>query len=167
MKHNILIEASTLLMLVFGAACTPEEKEKEVEVIDKEALKAEIQAIESKFASAFNTRNADSLTYYADDAISYFAGQEPIEGVEAIHEHIKGELANFPEGATLNFETKEIYVTENGDHIAEIGQHTLMDSTGTLIQSGHYFSFFTKRDGRYVCIRDMANSVGVMHPDSL
>jgi ketosteroid isomerase-like protein len=164
MKNRIFTGVSFLMLLTFAAACT---QEKEVPAIDKEAIKSEIQAIENKFASAFNTRNADSITYYAEDAVSYFAGQEPIVGIDAILDHIGGELEEFPEGARITFETKEIYVTDNGDHVAEIGAHTLLDSSGAVIQSGHYFSFFAKRDGRYVCTRDMANSVGAMDRDSL
>ncbi len=167
MKKNMLIGVSAMLMLAFGVACTPQEKVKETRAINKDSLMVEIQAIENRFASAFNSRNADSVTYYADDAISYFAGQEPVVGVDAILDHIRGEVADFPEGATIHFETKEIYVTEDGSNIAEIGAHTLRDSTGAVIQSGHYFSFFARRDGRYVCTRDMANSVAVMAPDSL
>jgi hypothetical protein len=45
--------------------------------------------------------------------------------------------------------------------VAEIGAHQLVDSTGMVLQKGHYFSFFAKRDGKYVCTRDMANSVQV------
>lgn len=158
MKNKILSSGLLALILLFSFAC--QQKEEKV-TIDKEKIKAEIQQIEEQFALTYNTRNADHITYYAEDAISYFAGQEPIVGKDAIHQHIQDELMDFPEGAKISFETVEIYVTDDGDHVAEIGAHKLVDSTGTVLQTGHYMSFFAKRDGKYVCTRDMANSVQI------
>jgi len=160
MKIKVLIGWLLLVIMTLSTSCN--HKTKEVK-IDKEKIKAEIQAIEDRFALTYNNRDADSLTYYADDAISYFAGQMPILGKAAIHQHIQDELMDFPEGAKISFETIEIYVTDDGSHVAEIGKHMLVDSTGALLQMGHYFSFFAKRDGKYVCTRDMANSVVFEH----
>jgi ketosteroid isomerase-like protein len=158
MKNKILIVGLLVLILTPFLGFTQKEK---VIIIDKEKVKAEIQAIEDKFALTFNNRNADSITYYAEDAISYFPGQEPIAGITAIHQHIKNELIVFPEGATISFETLEIYVTNDGNNVAEFGAHKLVDSNGKVLQKGHYVSFFAKRNGRYVCVRDMANSVQI------
>jgi ketosteroid isomerase-like protein len=155
MKTRIVNSGLLAVLLIVSFACT---QKKEEPAIDKEKIKAEIQAIENKFASIYNTRNIDSLTYYADDAISYFAGQAPISGKAAIHEFITQELKDFPEGAKLSYETIEIYVADSGNTVAEIGAYKQTDSTGTVMQSGHYVSFFKKRDGRYVCTRDMSNS---------
>ncbi|MCK5169708.1 MAG: nuclear transport factor 2 family protein [Bacteroidales bacterium] len=158
MKNKILMGGFLMLTVTLSLAFT---QKKEKPTVDKDQVKSEIQAIEDHFALTFNNRNADSITYYAEDAISYFAGQEPIVGIDAIHQHIKDELMDFPEGAKISFETLEIYVTDDGNSVAEIGTHKLVDSTGIIIQKGHYVSFFAKRDGKYVCIRDMANSVQI------
>ena len=136
-------------------------QKKEGTIIDNDQVKAEIQAIEDNFALTYNNRNAGSLTYYAEDAVSYFDGLEPIVGKAAIHQHIEDELIDFPQGAKISFETLEIYVTDDGSHVAEIGAHKLVDSAGAVIQRGHFVSFFAKRDGKYVCTRDMANSVQI------
>ena len=156
MKNKILTGGLLAVMLTLSLACNQEKKET---VADNDQIKAEIQAIEDNFAMTFNNRNADSLTYYAEDAISYFSGLEPLVGIETIHRHIENEILDLPEGAKIYFETKEIYVTDDGNHVAEIGAHKLVDSTGVILQKGHYMSFFAKRDGKYVCTRDMANSV--------
>ena len=158
MKTRILTGGLLVIILTLFVACN---QEQEKTTIDKEQVKAEIQRIEDNFALTFNNRNADSLTYYAEDAISYFSGQEPIIGIDAIHQQIEDELIDFPIGGTISFETLEIYVTDDGNHVAEIGAHKLVDSTGLLLQKGHYVSFFAKRDGKYVCTRDMANSVQI------
>jgi len=155
MKNKTLIGGLLLVILTFSFSCT---QKKEETVIDKEKIKAEIQAIENHFASIYNTRSTDSLTYYADDAVSYFSGQKPIVGKEAIHQFIEEELKDFPLGAKLIYETMEIFVTDDGNNVAEIGAYKQVDSTGAIISNGHYFSFFAKRNGKYVCTRDMANS---------
>lgn len=155
MKNKIFkggLMAVTLLILI---SCN---QEKAKPVIDKEKVKAEIQEIENKFASVYTHRNVDSLTYYSDSAVSYFVGQEPIKGKDAIHRFIIEELKDFPKGAKIINETMEIYVTDDGNNVAEIGSYKRVDSTGKLLQNGHYFSFFAKRNGKYVCTRDMATS---------
>lgn len=156
MKTKILSGGLLMVILILLLACN---QEKKVTPPDNDKIKAEIQAIENHFAQTYNNRNASSITYYAEDAVSYFAGQEPISGKAAIHQHIQEELMDFPIGASISFETLEIYVADDGDHVAEIGAHKLVDSTGVVLQRGHYMSFFAKRDGKYVCTRDMANSV--------
>jgi ketosteroid isomerase-like protein len=155
MKTKILLGGLLGVILTLSLACN---QKKEETKIDKDQIKAEIQAIEDNFALTYNNRNVDSLTYYADDAISYFAGELPIVGKAAIHQHITNELKDFPEGARLSFKTIEIYVTGDGNNVAEIGEFKQVDSAGTLLHRGHYFSFFTKRNGKFVCTRDMTNS---------
>ena len=144
-----------MVIMALSLACSQKKEEK---IIDKEQIKAEIQAIEDRFASAYNNRNVDSITYYADSAISYFAGEKPIVGKAAIHQHIANELLDFPHGAKVSFKTIEIYVTADGNNVAEIGEFQQVDSIGTLLHRGHYFSFFAKRNGKFVCMRDMTNS---------
>jgi ketosteroid isomerase-like protein len=155
MKNKILMGGLLGVVMALSLACNQKKEEKS---IDKGQVKAEIQAIEDHFASAYNIRNVDSITYYADSAISYFAGEMPIVGKAAIHQHIANELLDFPKGAKVSFETIEIYVTGDGNNVAEIGAYKLVDSIGTLLHRGHYFSFFAKRNGKFVCMRDMTNS---------
>ena len=155
MKNKILMGGLILFILALTLACNQKNKEKS---IDKDKIKAEIQAIENDFALAYNNRNVESITYYADSAISYFAGEKPIVGKKAIHQHIANELQDFPEGAKVSFTTIEIYVTADGNNVAEIGEFKQVDSAGMLLHQGHYFSFFAKRNGKIVCMRDMTNS---------
>jgi len=155
MRNKILQAGFIGVILTLLLACN---QEKAKPVIDKEQIIAEIQAIETKFAEVYSHRNADSLTYYADSAVSYFVGQEPIVGKDAIHQFILEELKDFPEGAKIINETLEIYVSDNGNNVAEIGAYKRVDSTGKIMQNGHFFSFFAKRNGKYVCTRDMATA---------
>ena len=159
MKNKILM-GGLLLIFLLSVACNQKKEEPTpaAPAIDTEQVKAEIQAIENDFAEVYNTGNIDSLTYYADDATSYFSGKMPLVGKDAIHQSMKEELDNFVKGDKIAFETKEIYVTENGNHVMEIGAYKFVDSTGAKLRSGNYFSLFKKIDGKYKCIRDMGNS---------
>ena len=161
MKNKILIGGLLLFVLTLSVACNQKKEEPTAPVapaIDNEQVKAEIQGIEDAFAAVYNTGNIDSLTYYADDATSYFNGKMPLIGKEAIHQSMKEELANFTKGDKISFETKEVYVANDGKHVMEIGAYKFVDSTGAKLRSGNYFSLFEKRDGKYKCVRDMGNS---------
>ncbi|WP_281298309.1 YybH family protein [Flavobacterium limnophilum] len=160
MKKKILIKGLLLFLLTLSIACNQKKEEPTAAApaIDNEQIKAEIQAIENDFAAVYNTGNIDALTYYADDATSYFSGKMPLVGKEAIHQSMKEELGNFTKGDKISFETREVYVANDGKHVMEIGAYQFSDSTGTKLRSGNYFSLFEKRDGKYKCVRDMGNS---------
>ncbi len=159
MKNKVTMGLSFFVLVLLVISCNPKKTEPVEAVVDKEQIKREIQAIEDKFALIYTHRNADSLTYYADDAVSYFVGQEPLVGKAAIHQFINEELKDFPEGVKIVNTTLEVYVFEEGRNVGEIGEYKRIDSTGKILQSGHFFSFFAKRDGRYVCTRDMATAL--------
>lgn len=160
MKNKFLIGGLLLFVLTLSVSCNQKKEEPTATApaIDNEQIKTEIQAVEDAFAAVYNSGNIDSLSYYADDATSYFNGKMPLVGKEAIHQSIKEEVANFTKGDKISFETKEVYVTENGNHVVEIGAYKFSDSTGTKLRSGNYFSLFKKIDGKYKCVRDMGNS---------
>lgn len=159
MKNKTLMGGLLVVILTLSMACNQKKEETAAAPeVDKEQIKTEIQAIENVFADVYNTGNVDAVTYYADDATSYFDGKSPLVGKEAIHQSMKEELANFAKGDKISFETKEVYVANNGDHVMEIGAYKFVDSTGTKLRSGNYFSLFEKRNGKYLCIRDMGNS---------
>ncbi len=158
MKNKVLNGMVLAWLISLITACSPKQAEPVAVVIDKEQVKKEIQAIENKFAAIYTHRNIDSLTYYADDAVSYFVGQKPVAGKDSIHRFIQEELMYVPEGAKLINETLEIFVTGDGNNVAEVGAYKMVDSAGVILQNGHYFSFFAKRNGKYVCTRDMATS---------
>jgi ketosteroid isomerase-like protein len=160
MKNKILIGGLLVVLLSVSIACNQKKEETTpiAPVVDKEQIKAEIQAIEDNFASVYNTGNIDALTYYADDATSYFSGKMPLVGKDAIHQSIKEELENFQKGDKISFETKDVYIGEDKNLILEIGSFKFTDSMGVKLRSGNYFSLFEKRDGKYFCIRDMGNS---------
>lgn len=157
MKKKILKGGLVLLIISLFFGCN-EKKEAPMATVDKDAIKTEIQAMEDAFAVAYNARNVDDIKYYADDAISFSNEKKPLEGKAAIHESIREDLMTFPKSAAISFETKEVHVANDGNQVVEIGGYTVVDSTNTKMMSGNFISLFEKRDGKYICIRDMANS---------
>jgi uncharacterized protein (TIGR02246 family) len=157
MKNKILNGGLLLVFMSLFLGCN-QKKEAPIATVDKDAIKTEIQAMEDAYAAAYNARNADGIIYYSDDAISFSNGKRPLEGKSAIHESMKQDLATFPKGAKISFQTKEVHVANDGNQVLEIGGYSVVDSTNTKMMSGNFMSLFEKRDGKYICIRDMGNS---------
>ncbi|UQD54856.1 DUF4440 domain-containing protein [Flavobacterium sp. K5-23] len=156
MKNKILKGGLVLVIISLMLAC--QIKEAPVVIIDKEAIKTEIQELENAFAKAYNERNTDGIIYYAEDAISFSNEKKPLEGKKAIHESMMEDLKTFPKDAKISFETKEIHVSNDGNQVVEIGGYQVDDAKNSKMMSGNFMSLFEKRDGKYICIRDMGNS---------
>ncbi|MFL5739912.1 MAG: YybH family protein [Flavisolibacter sp.] len=126
------------------------------QVIDKEQIKAEIQAKEDEFASTYNAGVLKSIGYYADDAVSFYQNRAPLVGKGAIVEFLKADLNS--NSNTIMFNTNEVFVSSDGNQVVELGNYRVIDSTKTTVNSGNYMSLFEKRNGKYVCLRDMSAS---------
>ncbi|GGD26541.1 hypothetical protein GCM10011343_15970 [Flavobacterium orientale] len=129
----------------------------EAPAVDADAIKTEIQALEDAYATASNARDVDGImTYYADDAVSYPSEKAPVVGKEAMRASIQEDLLSYPKGSTVSYSVKDVFVSNDGSLVTEIGSYTSLDSLGGKARTGHYMSLFEKRDGKYVCIRDMS-----------
>jgi len=58
----------------------------------------------------------------------------------------------------ISFKTNEVFVSNDGNQVVEVGYFKVVDSANTTINSGNYMSLFEKRDGKYVTVRDMSAS---------
>ena len=125
-------------------------------VVDKEQIKKEIQAKENKFAEIYNSGELRKIGYYAEDATSFAPNRAPLVGREAIIEYLKVDVETNTD--KISFTTKEVFVSNNGDMVVELGHYQVVDSTGTSFNTGNYMCLFEKRDGRYYCVRDMSVS---------
>jgi ketosteroid isomerase-like protein len=156
MKNKILKGLLLGSMLVSVLACnTKKEEEKPVVVVDKEQIKKEIQAKEDEFAATYNSGEIKNIGYYADDAVSYYQHRAPLVGKDAIAEFLKSDLV--ANSNVISFKTNEVFVSNDGNQVVESGSYTVTDSVSkTIINSGNYLSLFEKREGKYVCVRDMS-----------
>ena len=157
MKNRVILGALLFCALLSLIACNTKKAESVLPVVDKEQIKKEIQAKEDEFASVFNSGETKNIGYYADDAISFSQNKPALVGKAAIVEYYKANLDSLSQNK-ISFTTNEVFVQNDGSLVVEIGYYKLVDPAGTLVNSGNYISIFEKRDGKYVCIRDMSTS---------
>lgn len=150
---NVIL-LGAIIILIF--ACNEKKEEPAAVVIDKEQIKREIQAKEDSFAAVYNSGKPRSIGYYADDAISYFQNRPPLIGKSAIVSFLEHDIISSAD--RLSFKTNEVFVSNDGNMVVEIGAFKLVDSLNNLINSGNYMSLFEKRNGKYVAVRDMSAS---------
>lgn len=159
MKNNILKGIAFGVIAALVIACQPKKEEAPAPVaVDKDKIKAELQAMENVMADMYNMKSAASEEYYADDATSFSQNKPPLVGKLAIDKSIKDDLATFPEGEKISFSANEVFPSSDGNQVVEIGSYKVEDAAGVVKFRGNYMSLFEKRDGKYVCIRDMGAS---------
>jgi len=158
MKNKVLNGVMLSFVLSLIVACNPKNAEPVAVMVDKEQIKKEIQAKEDGFAEVYNARQLKSIGYYADDATSFSQNRAPLVGKEAIVEYLIANIDSIPAGNTISFTTNEVFVSNDGNQVVEVGYFKIVDSTNAIINSGNYMSLFEKRDGKYVCVRDMSVS---------
>jgi len=143
--------ALTALIL---SSCATAEKE---EVLDMAKVKVEIQAMEDAYAAGEKAKDADAVAaYYSDDAISYSRNKQPISGKAAIKDNIANSIANDTTGNYNVYKVVDLFA--EGNIAVEIGSWTEFDSSGNEKENGNYMSYFEKRDGKYICVRDMSTT---------
>ncbi|GEP51682.1 hypothetical protein FNO01nite_23540 [Flavobacterium noncentrifugens] len=125
---------------------------------DASQIKTELQSMETAFADAMTAGKPDGIVYYADDATSFSQNKAPFVGREAIHKNMKEEMATAPKGAKVTYETQEVFPSPDGSQVVEIGSYKMTDNTNAVVSSGNFMALFLKKDGKYVCIRDMGTS---------
>lgn len=161
MKNKILMGGLTIVIMSLIIACT-QKKEGEpttTTTVDKDQIKAELQVMETAFAEAMNLRSPASIVYYADDATSFAQNKPPLVGKAAIDKSLREDNAAMPKGSKVSYTANEVFPSSDGNQVVEIGSYQVVDSTNAVKSSGNYMSLFEKRDGKYVCIRDMSASV--------
>ena len=143
----------TFFALIFSACSTPEK----AETLDMEKIKVEIQAMEDAYAAGEKAKDADAVVvYYSEDAINYSRNMEPSSGRAAIREKTENNMAKDTLGNYVVYKIVDLFA--EGNIAVEIGSWTQFDSSDKEIGHGNYMSYFEKRDGKYVCVRDMSSS---------
>lgn len=148
-KLFLLAGFSTLL---FGS-CSNEK----TATVDMDKLKTDIQAMEDAYAAGEKAKDAAAVAaYYSDDAISYSRNEEPTKGKEAIKARIADRMRKDTTGNANVYKVVDLFA--EGNTVVEIGSWTEVNPSGAEVNKGHYMSYFQKRDGKYVCVRDMSVS---------
>ena len=163
-KNKTINQALLAGTIGFLSACNTNQsepaavKEEPAVVIDKEQIKKEIQAKEDEYAATYNSGVLKEIGYYADDATSFYQNRPPLVGKTAIAEFLQSDLQS--NSNKISFKTNEVFVSNDGNMVVEIGYFKVVDSTNKAVNTGHYMSLFEKRNGKYVTVRDMSASDG-------
>jgi len=149
---NGLIFAFLMSMLI---ACNTKKTEPSAGM-DKEQIKKEIQAKENEYAALYNAGELKNIGYYAEDATVFYQNRAPLVGKDTIVKFLKADLA----GNTnrIAFTTNEVFVSNDGIMVVEIGHYEVFDSANIAINTGNYMVLFEKRNGNYYSVREMSAS---------
>ncbi len=159
MKKTLIKAMLLSCVISLLVACNPKKEEPiATPVIDKEQIKKEIQAKENDFAALYNTGELKSIGYYADDATVFAQNQPPLVGKERIVSYLKAGIDSSSKGNVISFTTNDVFVSNDGNQVVEIGYFKLVDSTNVAINTGNYMILFEKRNGAYVSVREMSAS---------
>ena len=122
-----------------------------------EKVKSEIQAMEDAYAAGEKAKDADAgAAQDREDARSYSRNTQPLSGKAAIRDNIANNIAK---DTTENYNVyKVVDLFAEGNTAVEIGSWTEFDSSGNEKDNGNYMSYFQKRDGKYICVRDMSTT---------
>ncbi len=164
-NRSILVTTCVALSLIF-TACNNAAEDKTTEVKDStgtmtskpdnQSLKAEIQALENEWAKADNAGDATALAaFYSDDAVTLSNNKPMITGNAAIKKDMEDGMAKRPKGSTVAYDVMDAYGCDN--YVTEVGKITRKDSTGKSTYTGKYMAIWEKRNGKWVCIRDISN----------
>jgi ketosteroid isomerase-like protein len=157
MKNQIIKGVLVAYVMSVIIACTTKKAEP-LTIADKEQIKKEIQSKENEFAELYNTREIKNIGYYAEDATSFSQNKPALVGKNAIVDFLIANMDSIPLSNKISFTTNELFISDDGAQVVEIGYYKVVDSDSTTVNSGNYMSIFEKRNGKYVCVRDMSTS---------
>lgn len=159
MKSKVLQGVFLFYVLTLVSACNTKTTEQTTVAVDTAAIKSEIQAKENEFAELFNTNQVKNIGYYAEDAVSYSQNRPPLVGKAAVVAYLSENLDSFTKAKSkISFTTNEVFVSDGGNQVVEIGYFKVVSVEDSILNSGNYMSLFVKRDGKYVSLRDMSVS---------
>jgi ketosteroid isomerase-like protein len=149
-KINILGLAAGLALVASCSNCP------EVETLNIADVKAEISALEKTYSDASTNNDIEALlAYYSDDAKSLAPNEMTRVGMSEIRAATLKEM-EADEGNVSVMKVQNVWAA--GEIAVEVGAYTVKDPSGELVSQGKYMSLFEKRNGKYVCVRDIWNS---------
>ena len=164
MKKTILLVTYVSCALLFASCQEAEKKETPAQTTtaaepakpDLAQIRSEIVAIENAWAIAQNTKDVNALmAMYAEDAVIMPDGEPMVSGKAAIQKKLEADFAKPSTYASIAFETLDVYA--QGNEATEVGKTMYKDAAGKTIGAGKYIAVYEKRDGKYLCIREIYN----------
>src|SRR6478609_2013809 len=136
MKIRTAKRALLLGLIPFLFACNAKQEKSAEAAIDRDQIKKQIQEKETEFAAVYNSGEPKNIGYYADDATSFYPNRPPLVGKKEIVDFLVSGLDS--NSNKISFETKEVFVSNDGEQVVEIGYYTVTDSVNNPLNTGHY-----------------------------
>jgi uncharacterized protein (TIGR02246 family) len=126
---------------------------------------AALEAVDRAWAAAFNAADADALAAsYDENAVLMPPAGIAITGRAAIREYLKkGSDGAMKAGMKYNLAPKPAGGAA-GNVGWQSGTYTVTDKLGGVIERGKYLSVSTKKNGKWVYVRDTWNTDGAPPP---
>jgi ketosteroid isomerase-like protein len=153
---NLSLITCLAVMLLLEISCTTPPAEP---TVDLESVKTEITTINTAWAAAINSKDVEAqLALFGDDIQLMPPNKPTLKGKDAVKTDLLAEIASDTSGmkTTIAFATTDLWAA--GNMATETGTWTVSAEDGTQLDKGKYIAVFEKRDGKYVCIRDIYNS---------
>jgi ketosteroid isomerase-like protein len=157
MKSKVIKGVLLVCTMSLIIACNTKKSEPAA-VIDVEQIKKEIQAKEDEFAATYNAGEMKNIGYYADDAITFSQNNPPSVGKAAILEYLMANIDSLNKDNKISYTTKEVFVSNDANQVVEVGYYKVVDANNNPVNTGNYMTLFVRRDGKYVCLRDISAS---------
>jgi uncharacterized protein (TIGR02246 family) len=123
---------------------------------DMNQVRTEIQKIENEWADALNKKDINALmALYSDDAVSMQDGGPSLKGKPAIRAQQEKDFAAPSRYVSISFQTQDVFGT--ADEVTEVGTSEEKDAAGKVTGTGKYVAVFKKKDGKYLCVREIYN----------
>jgi uncharacterized protein (TIGR02246 family) len=149
---NAAIVAASLLVLVGCAKSTPP-------ATDTAADEAAVRAMGPAWFKAYNAGDVDGLAaLYADDAVLNAPGAPAARGRAAVREGLAKDIAASSEGGFTLTPAPTSEVGVSGDVGWEWNTFTVTDKSSATVDAGKYVTVYTRKDGKWLIIRDIWNS---------
>ena len=142
--------------IFYLSACEKPSAHVEVQSMNMDSVKMQIDNMEKAYADASNRRDVDGVVvYYADDAISYPPNEAPVSGKEAITARLRNVMQSDTSGNIVTLTSTGVWAS--GNYATETGTWKDSDKNGNVLGTGNYMTLFELRNGKYAAIRDMWN----------
>jgi ketosteroid isomerase-like protein len=94
---------------------------------------------------------------YADDAMLMMPGTPTVKGRDAIKAAYTKDMAAMEKSGYANNQGKDSNVSVSGDIGWESNTFTVTDKAGKQVGAGKYVTVFSRKDGKWVIVRDIWN----------
>ena len=126
---------------------------------DAAADEQAIRAMNDQWFKAYSAHDVDGIVaLYADDATVSMPNMPAARGRAAIRDAYQKDIQGAVAAGYVNTQGTSGESGASGDLAWESNTFTVTDKTGAKVESGKYVTVFSRRDGKWLIIRDIWNS---------